>query len=97
MRFDTEAEALEALENNNTDESLTVIPHIDIDGTTVYVIGTWDKYREAIEDAVGFLYEPLNPDYKGEDPDDLMATYGYTERFANDVCDRIREEMEEER
>ena len=97
--YETEQDALAALEQDNSLEALVIIPDTDGNGKMAYRIGTWDEYRRAIEDTVGFLYEPLNPDYTGEDPDELVKLYGYTRQFAEDVCeeiDRIIAENKEE-
>lgn len=97
--YDTEQDARAALEQDNSLEALVIIPDTDGNGKMAYRIGTWDEYRREIEDTVGFLYEPLNPDYNGEDPDELVKLYGYTRQFAEDVCeeiDRILAENKEE-
>lgn len=96
--YETEREAMEAIKNDKSFEPLVVIPDTNEDGDIGYKIGTYDEYREAVDATVGFLYEPLNPDYKGEDPDDLVRTYKYTRQFAEDVCeeiDRILNEKED--
>ncbi len=87
--YETEQEAREAIENDHSWEALVVIPDGDDAYNPVYRIGTWDEYRNAVNAAVGFLYEPLNPDYKGEDTDELIKFYGYTRQFAEDVCKEI--------
>ena len=89
--YETEQDARKALENDTSGEAFTIIPNIGLDGKTFYMLGTWDEYRRAVNDAAGFLYEPLNPSYSGEDPDELVKLYGYTQRFAEDVCDEIRD------
>lgn len=71
------------------DDDPTVVPSVGVDGSVSLHLGTWDEYREAIEEAVGFLYEPHNNNYKGEEPEELVDTYNYTWRFAKDVCKRI--------
>lgn len=94
MKYSTEAEARTALESYT--EPAAIIPDCESDGKPVYRIGTWDEYRRAIDEAGGFLFENT-PEYKGEDPDDLMDTYGFTAEFAKDVCESIRELLQEKK
>lgn len=79
----------EIFEMIDIDDDLTVVPSVGVNGSVSLHLGTWDEYREAIEEAVGFLCEPHNPNYKGEEPEELVDTYNYTWRFAKDVCKRI--------
>lgn len=76
------------------DDDLTVVPGIDIYGQATLRIGTWDEYRRAVNEAVEFLYE-IDPDYKGENPGELVEIYGYPWKFASDVCDKIDEILKE--
>jgi len=92
MKCSTEAEARKALESIS--EPMTIIPDCESDGTPIYRIGTWDEYRRAIDEVGEFLFENT-PEYKGEDPDDLMDTYGFTAEFAKDVCESIQELLKE--
>ena len=94
MKYSTEAEARTALESYT--EPAAIIPDCESDGKPVYRIGTWDEYRRAINEAGEFLFENT-PEYKGEDPDDLMDTYGFTAVFAKDVCESIRELLQEKK
>lgn len=94
MKYSTEAEARKALESIS--EPMTIIPDCESDGTPIYRIGTWDEYRRAIDEVGEFLFENT-PEYKGEDPDDLMDTYGFTAEFAKDVCESIQELLKEKK
>lgn len=89
--YATEEEARKDLENY---DNMTIIPDCREDGTPVYLIGTQYEYYRAVDAACEFLYKD-SPSYEGEDPDDLMETYGYTWRFAQDVSDAIDKIMKE--
>lgn len=54
-----------------------------------YKASNWDEYRRHVEQTCEFLFED-RPGYTGEDPEDLMKTYGYTKQFAEDVCEEIK-------
>ena len=89
--YATEEEARKDLEHY---ENMTIIPDCSEDGTPVYLIGTYYEYYRAVDAACEFLFED-SPSYDGEDPDDLMETYGYTWRFAQDVSDAIDKILKE--
>lgn len=85
----------EALEMVVIDDDQTVVSGLDIDGQPTLHIGTWDEYRRSVSEAADMLYEAYNPDYKGEDPEELMDIYGYPWGFANQVCEKINEMIKE--
>ena len=91
--YETEKDAVEAMVGD-----LAVIPvsTLKYDSGVGYKQVDWCTYLREVDEAAGFLFDD-RPGYEGEDPDDLIETYHYNRRFAEDVCKKIDEILEEKK
>lgn len=91
--YETEEDAINAMIG---DQAVVPVYSWKYDSGVGYKLVDWDSYWREVDEAAGFLFED-RPGYEGEDPDDLIETYHYNRRFAEDVCEKIDEILREEK
>jgi len=91
--YETEKDAIEAMTG---DMAVVPVSTWKYDSGVGYRLVDWSAYWYEVNEAAGFLFED-RPGYEGEDPDDLIETYHYNRRFAEDVCKKIDEILEEKK